>query len=83
MRQYENPAARYRQYYRRIYVLMKNLLSGISDEIPSLSNGREYRKYEGFSADAANMRGDWEAIGNDMRKVLPAKGNRSKRRKIR
>lgn len=49
---------------------LKKLLGGISDVLPSLANGREYPKYEGFSADAANMRGDWQAVGNDMRKAL-------------
>ena len=49
---------------------LKNLLAGISDVLPSLANGREYPKYQGFSVDAANMRGDWQSVGNDMRKAL-------------
>lgn len=49
---------------------LKKLLYGISDALTSLANGREYPKYEGFSEDAANMRGDWQAVGNDMRKAL-------------
>ncbi len=49
---------------------LKKFLAGISDALPSLANGREYPKYEGFCLDAANMRGDWRAVGNDMREAL-------------
>lgn len=49
---------------------LRKILVGISDALPSLANGREYPKYEGFTRDAVNLRGDWYAVGNDMRRAL-------------
>jgi hypothetical protein len=49
---------------------LKKIFTGIYDALPSLANGPSYPKYEGFAADAANMRGDWQALGDDMRKAL-------------
>jgi hypothetical protein len=48
---------------------LRRLFSGVQVLIESIEP-RGYPKYKGFAHDAQQLRGDWKAVGNDIRSSL-------------
>ncbi len=56
---------------------LKNLLAGAAGLFRHFEP-RPYPPYEGFSADARNMRSDWKTVGSDLRSSLKAEAKERK-----